>query len=190
MRGLVRELKYQFRYCLPMWVVRVLTNWWPDNRATVKIRGAMYRPFFKKCGANFALCKNVTFTNLHNIEIGEAVYIATGAWLNGLGGLVIEDKVQISPYVVIDTCVHVFVDDVVTDCSITGSVKIGRGTWLASHVVVRAGVTIGSGVLVAGNAAVVKDVPDNVMVGGVPAKVIGPRREKDMSKIRRSRSFD
>lgn len=150
----------------------------------------MYRPFFKKCGGNFALCKNVTFGNLHKIEIGDNVYIATGAWLNGLGGLIIEDKVQISPYVVIDTCVHVFVDDMVTDSSITEPIKVGRGTWIASHVVVRAGVTIGSGVLVAGNAAVVKDVPDNVMVAGVPAKVIGPRREKDTSKARHSRSFD
>lgn len=34
----------------------------------------------------------------------------------------------------------------------------------------------GSGVLVAANAAVTKDVPDNVIVGGVPAKVIGERK--------------
>lgn len=69
-------------------------------------------------------------------------------------------------------------------------IKIGRGSWLAAHAVVRAGVTIGSGVLVAGNAAVTKDVPDNVMVGGVSAKVIGPRRSKSNASIVHGRFVD
>jgi acetyltransferase-like isoleucine patch superfamily enzyme len=56
--------------------------------------------------------------------------------------------------------------------------------------VIKSGVTIGSGVLVAANAAVTKDVPDNVMVGGVPAKIIGPRKDKDSSAAVYSRSFD
>jgi maltose O-acetyltransferase len=59
-------------------------------------------------------------------------------------------------------------------------VTIGRGTWLAAHVVVAAGVKIGSGVLVASNAAVVKDMPDNVIVGGVPAKIISERKDSEV----------
>ena len=130
------------------------------------------------------------FINSNGIEIGNNVYIATGAWLNGLGGIILEDNVQISPYVIIDTCIHVFINNMVTYRSIVEPIKVGRGTWVASHAIVKAGVNIGSGVLVAGNSAVVKDVPDNVMVGGVPAKVIGPRREKDLSKTKASRYFD
>jgi acetyltransferase-like isoleucine patch superfamily enzyme len=191
MSGLIAELKYQFRYRLPMWLVGLLTNWWPDNRVTIKIRGAMLRPFFKKCGRNFTISRNVTFASPHNIEIGNDVYVATGAWLNGLGGLIIEDEVEISPYVVIDTCVHTFRDNSVRlGGSVIAPVRIGRGSWLAAHSVVRAGVDIGSGVLVAGNAAVVKDVPDNVMVGGVPAKVIGPRKEKDQASVIHGRYID
>jgi len=191
MGGFWKELKYQLRYRLPIWLVGLLTNWWPHNRITIKVRGAMVRPFFKKCGRNFQLSENVIFCNPHKIEIGNDVYIAPGAWLNGLGGIVIEDEVKISPYVIIETCIHTFKDNSVRfGGSVVEPIRIGRGSWLASHALVRAGVTIGSGVLVAGNAAVVKDVPDNVMVGGVPAKVLGERREKDPSKIIHGRYVD
>ena len=52
-----------------------------------------------------------------------------------------------------------------------------RGSWLAAHVSVKCGVRIGRGNLVAANACVVKDTPDGVVVGGVPAKVIGPNED-------------
>jgi maltose O-acetyltransferase len=174
-----------------MWLMGLLSNWWPDNRLTMMFRGVLYRPFFKKCGRRFQLSKNVTFASPHNIEIGNDVYIATGAWLNGLGGLVIEDEVKISPYVVVDTCVHSFINNsVALGGSIAEPVRIGRGSWLAAHVVVRAGVSIGSGVLVAGNAAVVEDVPDNVMVGGVPSVIIGPRKDKNPTQVIHGRFLD
>ena len=128
MSGVITELKYQIRYRLPMWFVGLITNWWPDNRITIKIRGSMLRPFFGKCGRNFTISRNVTFASPHNIEIGNDVYIATGAWLNGLGRLIIEDEVEISPYVVIDTCVHAFKDNSVRfGGSVIAPVRIGRG---------------------------------------------------------------
>ena len=56
---------------------------------------------------------------------------------------------------------------------------IGRGTWIASHVVITPGTTIGKGNMICAGAVVVKNTPDDVMVGGVPAKVIGPRKDID-----------
>ncbi|MHC5061003.1 MAG: acyltransferase [Planctomycetota bacterium] len=98
-----------------------------------------------------------------------------------MGGLTIEDEVVIGPYVVISTGTHGFKDNSVRfGGTVMQPVVIGRGTWLAAHTVVRAGVNIGSGVLVAGNAAVSKDVPDNVIVGGVPAKIIKQRTDTDV----------
>ena len=50
--------------------------------------------------------------------------------------------------------------------------RIEKGVWIGAHVTVLAGVTIGRNAVVAAGAVVTKDVPENMIVGGVPAKVI------------------
>ncbi|HVP05110.1 MAG TPA: acyltransferase [Dehalococcoidia bacterium] len=51
-------------------------------------------------------------------------------------------------------------------------VTIRRGAWLGARCVILPGVTVGEGAVVAAGAVVVKDVPPNVMVAGVPARVV------------------
>lgn len=51
-------------------------------------------------------------------------------------------------------------------------VTIGDNVWLGDNVVVLAGVHIGSGCVIGANSVVTKDVDDNCIVAGVPAKVI------------------
>lgn len=50
--------------------------------------------------------------------------------------------------------------------------RIEDGVWVGARAVILGGVTIGKGSIVAAGAVVIKDVPPNTMVGGVPAKVI------------------
>ena len=174
----MKELVNQLRWSLPIWLVCLLTNWWPDNRISLKLRGALARPFIRKCGRNFHLGSHVTLLNPGNMEIGDNVYIAHGAWLNAMAHLVIEDEVIISPYVIISTLQHIFKNKSVRFGGSMGRpVRIGRGSWLASHVSVKCGITIGHGCLVAANSAVTKDIPDGMLAGGVPAKVIGPNAD-------------
>jgi len=54
----------------------------------------------------------------------------------------------------------------------TEPITVGNDVWIGGNVTVIAGVNIGSNVIIAAGAVVVKDVPDNSIVGGVPAKVI------------------
>lgn len=49
-------------------------------------------------------------------------------------------------------------------------IRIGRGCWIASGVIVVGGVTIGDHVIVASGAVVTADLPDGSVVGGVPAR--------------------
>lgn len=51
-------------------------------------------------------------------------------------------------------------------------VTIGNDVWIGGNVTILPGVTIGNNVIVAAGAVVTKDVPDNSLVGGVPAKLI------------------
>ena len=52
------------------------------------------------------------------------------------------------------------------------SIKIGNDVWIGSNATVLAGVTIGDGAIVAAGAVVTRDVDENTIVGGVPAKYI------------------
>ena len=56
-------------------------------------------------------------------------------------------------------------------------VIIEEDCWIGSHAVILKGVTIGEGAVVAAGAVVTRDVPPYAVVGGIPAKVIGDRRE-------------
>ncbi len=47
-----------------------------------------------------------------------------------------------------------------------------NNVWIGDKATITKGVTIGDNVIIAANAVVNKDVPSNVIVGGIPAKVI------------------
>ena len=177
---MIREIWLQIRWALPMWLVGLLTNWWPDNRISIKLRGVLAKPFIRQCGQNFRLGADVTLLNTHNLTIGDNVYIARGGWLNCMAGLTLDNEVVLGPYVVISTVQHVFKNgSVYHGGNIADPVHVGRGSWLAAHAMVKSGVTVGEGNLVAANAAVVHDTPDHMIVGGVPAKVIKPNEDRD-----------
>ena len=54
-----------------------------------------------------------------------------------------------------------------------GSVKIGDGSCIGSHSTIMPGVTIGKNCLIGAHSFVNKDIPDNCVAFGVPAKVKG-----------------
>lgn len=53
-----------------------------------------------------------------------------------------------------------------------GPVVIGSNVWLGDNVIIVGPVRIGDGVVIGANSVVTRDVPSNVIVGGVPAKII------------------
>ncbi|HEX4851768.1 MAG TPA: DapH/DapD/GlmU-related protein, partial [Puia sp.] len=55
---------------------------------------------------------------------------------------------------------------------IVGHIHIKRKAWIGANATILPGVTIGENAVVAASAVVSKDVPDNVIVGGIPAKII------------------
>ena len=51
-------------------------------------------------------------------------------------------------------------------------ITIGNHVWIGSRAVVLPGVSIGDGAIIAAGAVVTRDVPPNVIAGGVPARII------------------
>lgn len=51
-------------------------------------------------------------------------------------------------------------------------ITIGDDVWIGGNVTILPGIHIGNNVVVAAGAVVTKDIPDNTLVGGVPAKFI------------------
>ncbi len=54
-------------------------------------------------------------------------------------------------------------------------VKIGNNVWVGAKATILRGITIGNNVIIGANAVVSKDIPDNSIAVGVPARVIRMR---------------
>jgi len=54
----------------------------------------------------------------------------------------------------------------------TAPIRIGNNVWVGDKVSILKGVTIGDNVIIGANAVVSTDIPSNVIVGGIPAKVL------------------
>ncbi len=62
------------------------------------------------------------------------------------------------------------------------NIEIGNDVWIGASVIIVDGVKIGDGVIVAAGSVVTKDMPPYSIVGGVPAKIIKYRFEKEEIK--------
>lgn len=63
------------------------------------------------------------------------------------------------------------------------NVVVGNDVWIGSHVLILGGITIGDGAVIAAGAVVTKDVEPYSIVGGVPAKIIKYRFNKDEIEV-------
>ena len=158
------------------WIAFVLTitSVLPDFYAVCRLRGCLVRPCFKRCGRNLQIASGCRVSCPTGVCFGEDVFLARGCWVQGYGGVTFEDQAMLGPYTVVASNNHT---------KINGSYRFGppraapivfrRGAWTGAHVVVTAGTTIGAGAACAAGAVVTKDVPEHMIVGGVPARLIG-----------------
>ena len=118
---------------------------------------SMFPPFYTDCG------KNITF--------GKRVFINSGCRFQDQGGITIDDGALLGHNVVLATLNHGVAWKERPDL-IPAPIHIGKNVWIGANATVVGGVTIGDNAIVAAGAVVTKDVPENTIVGGVPAKLI------------------
>ena len=102
---------------------------------------------------------------------GRDCFVNFGCTFLALGGITIEDDVFIGPHCVLATEYHPESPET-RHSLLTKPIVVKRNAWLGANVTVLAGVTIGENAIVAAGSVVTKDVPDNMVVAGSPARVI------------------
>lgn len=115
------------------------------------------------------------------IRIGNCLHLGENSMITGIGELTVGNDVTIGPQTIIVDADHVFTDPT-RPIRVQGlkaaAVHIGNDVWLAAHVTVVKGVTIGDGCVVGAGAVVAHDIPAYSIAVGVPAKVVGHRPGK------------
>ncbi|WP_417359368.1 sugar O-acetyltransferase [Galbibacter sp.] len=104
-------------------------------------------------------------------KIGKNVFINFNCTILDLGGVTIEDGVLIAPNVNLLSEGHPIAPQD-RQTLVPGPILIKKNAWIGANATILPGVTIGENSVVAAGAIVSIDVPDNVIVGGIPAKVI------------------
>lgn len=138
------------------------------------IRSLWISLFIKQMGKHNAIKCGVEFRIPWRIQIGNNNTINHKVILDGRGGLIIGNNVDIAQDVHIWTAQHDYDDDYYV--GVTGKVIIDDYVWIASRASILPGVHIQKGAVVACGAVVTKDVPAMAIVAGVPAKIIGYRK--------------
>lgn len=106
-----------------------------------------------------------------HVSIGKNVFINFGCTFLALGGITIEDGVLLGPRVSLVTESHP-IDPRYRHGLSCKPIRIRKNAWIGAGATILPGVTVGVNAIVAAGAVVTKDVPDNTVAGGIPAKFI------------------
>lgn len=131
-------------------------------------------------GLDVKLAPNVSLSNADRITIGDRTNIGARChlWAGGSDGTItIGRDVRFAPNCFLTAAnygTHAGVPFLQQPQEENG-ITIGNEVWLGAGVIVLPGVSIGDGAIIAAGAVVAADIPENVIAGGVPARVLRQR---------------
>jgi acetyltransferase-like isoleucine patch superfamily enzyme len=142
------------------------------------IRRSIYRLSGIKIGPGSTIHTGARFYNPRNIEIGRDTIIGENAVLDGRDKLIIGSHVDIASEVMIYNSEHDIEDS--NFQAVQKPVTVEDYTFIGPRAIILPGITIGKGAIIAAGAVVTEDVKPFRIVGGIPAKEIGERSNKEL----------
>ena len=168
----------------PRWYIRLLAPLYQHRGRGSKIYWSvrMDTPPYRK----FSLGRHsvVESYSCVNNAVGDVVigdYTRIGIHNTIIGPVTIGSHVNLAQGITVTALNHNFEDKnkrIDEQGVSTKPVVIGDDVWIGANAVILPGVTIGKHAVVAAGAVVTTDVPENTVVGGVPAKVIKKLQER------------
>ena len=136
-------------------------------------RTQILRELFAEVGENSTVLTGFNCDYGLHIRVGKQFLANYNVTILDIMPVTIGDYVMIGPNTLISTVNHpITPKGRRAHLGIGKPVTIGNDVWIGGNVIILPGVTIGSNVIIAAGAVVTKDIPDNSLVGGVPAKVL------------------
>ncbi len=136
-------------------------------------RNGMLRALLAACGERVYMEPPLTMDYGCNVSVGDDFYCNFGCLFLDSAPITIGHRVMLAPGVHIYTARHPL--EAGPRCSgreMASPVCIGDDVWIGGRAVICPGVTIGNRAVIAAGAVVVRDVPDDALVGGNPARII------------------
>lgn len=169
---------------LVLWKLNIISSLVPFH----SVRKFTFRLAGVKIGKNSYIHMGTRFYFPAGITVGNGTIIGDHCFLDGRAPLKIGDNVDIASQVLIYNSEH----DINSEHfdPIEESVEIGDYVFIGPRAVILPGVKIDKGAVVAAGAVVTENVNSFEIVGGVPAKIIGERKNKNPHyKLGRARLF-
>jgi len=150
------------------------------------------RNLYLKVGNNsinndVCILPNVRFKGIRNVTFNGKVIVNQHVTLDGRGGLVIGNNVDIAERAVVWSMSHDPNSE--QHVSITKETQIGDYVWVGSSSIILPGISLGEGCIVGAGAVVTKNVNPYDIVAGNPAKVIGKRNGNQKYQLQRRDIF-
>jgi acetyltransferase-like isoleucine patch superfamily enzyme len=141
-------------------------------------------------GSDCVVRRMATFQASGDVEIGAEVLVSTGVVIHCEQSVRVGAQSVLSEYTTVADSRHIRTAPGVPiyHSSTSAPVRIGTNVWVASHVVITSGVTIGDQAIVGGGSVVTKDVPDWWLAAGNPARAIRELTVEDAAQLRSAAS--
>lgn len=136
----------------------------------------------KQCGNGTQFCRHVHLISPRRISIGNNSFVNRNVVLDGRKGISIGNNTDIGEYTTIWSLEHD--TQSATHSCVGGQTVIGNNCWIAPRTIILPNIKIGDNVVVATGSIVTKDIPDNVVVAGVPARIIKERNIEGSYNLR------